>query len=113
VAGGVAYIGLGVYLIAFDALTGKILWQVPASDVDSSGQPTSIDFIDGQATLGGGNIYVCSGAYLYAFSTNKPTAYTWRFQTKKFDSNSATPVVGTGVVYFGGSNSRVYALKTS
>jgi outer membrane protein assembly factor BamB len=112
IAGGVCYIGLGAYLYALDANTGKVLWKAAASDVDASGNPTGFDSVDGTPAVAGDLIYVAAGAYLYAISA-KQRKYVWRFLTRKFDNNKSTPIVAGDVVYFAGDNHTLYALSAT
>ena len=119
---GVIYVGIGNFLHALEASTGKELWKVPVGDVDASGNVTSIDYVSAAAAVGGDGIYVPSGTYLYAFSartaphytpTSGQPAYAWRFNVPKSFSNSWAPVVGTSTVFFPADDGAIYALKTS
>jgi outer membrane protein assembly factor BamB len=119
---GVVYVGIGNFLHALEATTGKELWKVPVGDVDASGNVTSIDYVSAAAAVGGDAIYVPSGTYLYAFSaraaahytpTSGQPAYAWRFNVPTTFNNSWAPVVGTNGVFFPADDSAIYALKTS
>ena len=119
---GVVYIGLGSFLHALEAATGKELWKVPVGDVNASGNVTSIDDVSAGAGVGGDGIYVPSGTYLYAFSaraaahytlTSGQPAYAWRFNVPKTFDNRWAPVVGAGAIYFTADDRAVYALKSA
>ncbi|WIG58428.1 MAG: hypothetical protein OJF49_001174 [Ktedonobacterales bacterium] len=107
VAKGVAYIGLLNNLNAFDANTGKLLWQAPAGD------PNGFEFIDSvAATVLGDAIYAVSDNYLYAFSAEQKKS-VWRFKLNSILSLDATMVATSDTLYFGGADHALYALNTT
>lgn len=111
VANGIAYIGLKDSLYAFDAVSGKVLWQAPAGDsVDSAGYVKDGHLASSGAVVAGDQIYENFGGYLYVFSASQKK-YVWRLQTSQYGDNRTIPVVDQGIVYWAGENATVYALS--
>lgn len=111
VANSVAYIGLGTNLVALDANTGALLWQVAAPDLFPDGNADTFDFIATNVAVAGNMVYVVNGPMIYAFSANQPTKAAWHFQSTGPGFQTPPPaLVGDGLVYFANIDQTVYAL---
>lgn len=114
IANGVAYIGLETNLLALDANTGALLWQIAAPQLLADGTADSYDFIGTRVTVTGGMVYVINGPMIYAFSANKPTGAAWHFQASGLGFETPPPALAAdGLAYFSNIDQTVYALHAS
>jgi hypothetical protein len=108
VANGVAYVGSGFDLLAFDARGVKNCMGSPASC--SPLWSAALSDLAGSATIANGVVYISGGSTLYAFDaagvtgcsgTPKTCAPLWSASGPKGSNADASPVVVDGVVYVG------------
>ena len=105
VAGGVVYLGTDHTdvgdLLAFNAVTGKRVWDIQ----DSNGA------VDAAPAVANGVVYWAASGSVYA--TDAATATNlWSFNLSPMEMPS-DPAVADGVVYFGAGDGNVYALNAA
>ena len=102
VSGGVVYVGSGdnnVYLYAFNASTGVLIWS-----------QNTLNTLSAPAVSGSVVYETAEDGYVYAFNANTG-GHIWKHATGS--SIISSPAVFGGVVYVGSGDSKVYAFNAT